>query len=250
MLFKSRKRVEKSLEISHKEKESLLQQIDQLKEELAQIVAERDEVLKAISNFELEYNKRLGKYLQRLLVLRMDKAKREASADPSKQSRYEETVDDYEQFNKKSHDLNKKEYYSLNEEDTKKIKQVFRRAARLCHPDTVTEDSKEKSKTIFIALRQAYERNDLEEVEHIAEQLAQEKDINIKSMESQEIKSLKRVASTLEKKIDLTHNEMIEIMSSETYQLVTSGEDLEVYFENLKEQLEMQIQLFENNASL
>ncbi len=247
MLFKKRKDKGKSLQASSKQKEELLEAIQRLKEELALISAERDDLLKDISTFELKYNKKLGKYLQRILVLRMDKAKSEAEISPEKKQRYKETLNDYENFNKKSRDLEQKKLFSLSEDDLAKLKTIFRRAARKCHPDVVSDKNKEKSQEIFIVLRQAYERNDLEEVMNIAEALKQDKEIETTVVESQELESLNRIRSSIERKIDSTNNEMIELMASETYQIISSSQDMDAYFDNLKEQLEIQISVLENN---
>jgi len=246
-LFKRNKNEEKPLQISTKEKDELLADIELKREELALLNAEKDDLLKSISSFELEYNRQLGKCLQRILVLRIEKAKLQVKGSPDNSAQYKEAVTDYENFNEKSHSLEEKRIFSLNEDDLKKLKLTFRKAARKCHPDVVADTNKEKSQAVFIALRQAYERNDLEEVLHIAEQLEQEKDINIPEIEAQEIKSLKRIRGSLERKLDDLNNEMIGIMSSETYQIITNEDDMEAYFDNLREQLKIQINALENN---
>lgn len=248
MFFNKNKAKKKALQVSNAEKKALLQRVDCLQEELALAAAERDDLLKQISCFEIEYNQRLGKYLQRILVLRMELAKLDANIDPEKQNRYQETVEDYENFNNKSHDLEEKKLFSLSDEKLAELKTTFRRAARLCHPDVVAEENKAESQKTFIALRQAYERNDVEVVNKIADHLAKEKTINNKNMRNQENDSLIQVISSLENKIESVNNEMIEIMSSETFQIISTV-DKDTYFENLKDQLEIRISELEKSLA-
>lgn len=249
MFFSKSKAKKKALQVDNAEKEQLLKRISVLQEDLASATAERDDLLKQISCFEIEYNQRLGSLLQKILLLRMELAKLKGGEDFQNQARYKETVNDYEQFNNKSHDLEEKKLFSLSEEKLGELKATFRRAARMCHPDVVADEDKEKSQEVFIALRQAYERNDLNEVNKIADNLSKKKIISSKNINNKEINSLKQVISSLENNIEIINNEMIEIMSSETYQIITTV-DKEHYFENLKAQFEIQIVELEKSVAV
>ena len=55
----------------------------------------------------------------------------------------------------------------MDEVSEKELKSMFRRACNLCHPDKVPEHQKAEASEIFIKLKEAYDSNNVEEVEII-----------------------------------------------------------------------------------
>lgn len=54
-----------------------------------------------------------------------------------------------------------------NNDRLDELKNFFRQATKLCHPDTVSEEFKEDAHALFIELRNAYDLNNLEKIKQI-----------------------------------------------------------------------------------
>lgn len=51
------------------------------------------------------------------------------------------------------------------------MKQAYRKASQICHPDRVSDEIKNQAQEIFVELNHAYEKNDLQAVQNILKQL-------------------------------------------------------------------------------
>ena len=120
----------------------------------------------------------------------------------------------------------------------KELKQKYRKASKLCHPDVVSEDQKELANKIFAELNAAYERNDLQRVKEILENLEQGNFFVNKSDKVNENKLLKAEIEKLRLRIKELKLEVQEIKESETYETIIGIEDWDIYFNVTKEKLQ------------
>jgi hypothetical protein len=94
----------------------------------------------------------------------------EKNNDESARSKKDEADEAEQDFNDYSHEyeeLSQTRVDKLDEVSEKELKSMFRRACNLCHPDKVPEHQKAEASEIFIKLKEAYDSNNVEEVEII-----------------------------------------------------------------------------------
>ena len=222
------------------ERQQLIDELEQLQEVLAELTAEREDLLRLVNEFEVKYHLRLGQHIQRILELRRDRAAGLAKSHPEFEPRYQEAVEDYNSWNETSSTMQKKKLFSLSEDDLKLLKKTFRKAAGKCHPDVARGDDKERSLKFFVSLRQAYERNDLDAVVLLAEQIDSEQ-IMQQDPKKIEIESLQTAIKTIEKDIAILHSEIRAISESESYRVLAVYADVDVYFQEREKELLLQI---------
>ena len=140
--------------------------------------AEKDGLEKEIADFHQRTNLELGeltaKYLELKAALKQKEA--EEADEPEEKKRKQKEAEEAEEESKgygKGYDEFKKKppLPELSDEDQKLLKQLYRKASQLCHPDKVSESEREVATKIFIELKTAYEQNDLEKVKKIHDDL-------------------------------------------------------------------------------
>ena len=155
---------------------ALKMELQGLERRLAEMNSERDEVLHVLGDFNRQYSLRLGGIISEILKLQMmiagaaeakhfndeeDVRARFEQARKQAQSDYQRFQGDYEEL------LADPSPRELSKEDVIRLKVSYRKASRLCHPDMVAEELKERAAKQFQALHEAYRLNDLDRVEEI-----------------------------------------------------------------------------------
>ncbi|MBK7560888.1 MAG: DnaJ domain-containing protein [Chitinophagaceae bacterium] len=114
------------------------------------------ELEKLIHDFGVRHNNELGELILKILRFRKSKAK-----GTSQETEAEKDFNDYSKEYEISKDAKINE---LNEDEQKELKQKYRKASKLCHPDVVSEEQKELADKLFAELNAAYASNDLKRV--------------------------------------------------------------------------------------
>ena len=160
---------------------------------------------------------------------------------------YEDIKREYEEFNKEYEDFLSKEGNELSKEEEEKLKLIYRKAVRLCHPDIVQEELKEKATQFMQLLNEAYGKKDLKQVKKLYIQLengagfhAASDSINNKEILKSKIKELRSATESLKE-------ELKEIKSDEVYKIATEIEDFSQYFKSLKNDLLKEKERLEND---
>jgi hypothetical protein len=202
---------------------------------------EKTDIDKLISIYKLQYNIELGELIKQILYLRKKIAKYNVEQDTkntTKQNEYEEATSDYDDFSK-SYEENLKEPkpFEINKETLKELKQIYRTATKLCHPDKVTEEQKAQAQHIFNELKIAYDNNDIEKVKDILTNL--EKGIFKSQGETiTEKDKLILIKQELELKRYTLEKSLHKLKISETYKKVVDLENWENHFQTCKKQFE------------
>ena len=208
--------------------------------QLSSLEDEKAEIEKTLHEFEIRHNRELGEIILKILFHLKKKLKEEAANDKSKQQEYKEAEKDYDEFNNNYASLKDEKINELNEEDKKSIKDLFRKASKLCHPDKVSEEQKEEAERIFKELNNAYKQNDLKKVKDILTNL--EKGIFLsKSDTVNEKAKLLVMVNQLRLKRDLIEEELNMLKASETYKTVANIDDWDEYFKTTKDKLNDQL---------
>ncbi|MCE9540097.1 MAG: DnaJ domain-containing protein [Bacteroidetes bacterium] len=211
-----------------------------LEAQLQQLSDEKAELEKLIHEFSVRHNRELGE-----LILKILQYRKEQHRDTPQE---EETKKDYEDFYTNYEATKNEEITKLTEDEEKELKEKYRKASKLCHPDVVAEEQKEAAHKIFTELNAAYERSDLIRVSEILEDLLNGKSFKSKSDTVNEKISLQAELERLRNRLNGLTKEIIKIKTSETFEKITSIKDSDEYFTEIKKQLQEQLSQLENGS--
>ena len=204
-----------------------------LEAEVNQLSDEKADLEKLIHDFGVRHNNELGELILKILRFRKSKAK-----GTPKEAKAEKDFNDYS----KEYEISKDEKINeLTEDEQKELKQKYRKASKLCHPDVVSEEQKELADKIFAELNTAYARNDLKRVREILENLEKGDFFVNKSDAINEKQLLKTEIEKLRLRIMELKEQVQSIKASEAFSTITSIDDWEEYFANAKQNLTKQI---------
>lgn len=209
-----------------------------LEKQIQELSNEKAELDKLIHEFSVRHNQELGELILKILQHR----KQQYKETPQQ----EETEKDYENFHKDYQTTKDEKIAILNEADQKEIKEKYRKASKLCHPDVVDEAQKEIAHKIFMELNEAYEKNDLQRVSEILESLQQGKAFTSKADTANEKLALQIEIERLRKILEDINNAISTIKTSDTFEKITNIKDWDEYFAKTKQELEEQLYILEN----
>ena len=145
----------------------LQMELAQLELALTELVAEKSECLRRISEFNAAYMETLGELLEKILQLRLQREEvrtAQETEDDLKKARHE-----YEEF--KQQKAETPQVQSLDAEQKRELKKLFKQAAHKCHPDQLPDDRKEAGTRMFQELEAAYRKQDLAGVREVCQKL-------------------------------------------------------------------------------
>jgi hypothetical protein len=212
--------------------ESLKLEAKSLEAKLNKLSDEKADLEKLIHEFGVRHNKELGELILKILKFRKNQAK-----GTSKETEAEE---DYKNYSEEFEISKNEKIAELTEEELLEIKKKYRKASKLCHPDVVSEDQNELADKLFTELNAAYERNHLEKVKEILENLERGNFFVSKSDAINEKQLMKAEIEKLKIRIRQLQQEMQLIKESDAYRTISSIEDWDIYFKETKEKLEEQ----------
>ena len=212
-------------------------EIRQLEHQLNAYDNEKIELDKILSEFHYRHTNELGSYISRLLQLR----KLSTKDNPEE---YAEAVQDEEDYNEQIEIESEKIIYELDEEERVELKKTYRQASQICHPDRVSEEMKDIAQEVFIKLNEAYEKNDVIEVQEILAELKQGM-FKPRSETVSKSEQLKAIIQILKHKIEKVEQEIFAIKDSKDYQTISGITDWNAYFEEIKAQLIEEIDYLE-----
>ncbi len=172
--------------------------------------------------------------LQRIKV----KEAKEALENDEDYQAYEEVKQEHEESSCGHKKALEQKRFTLNDEEKKELKLLFRKAARLCHPDIVTKELRDQAHEITAQLNEAYAQNDLSRVKKLLEMLENGVYLDAASDTLQDIEKLKhKIVHLTDVLADITQ-ELEAIKEDETYQTIEEIEDWDAYFAEVREALE------------
>lgn len=209
-----------------------------LEAEINSLSDEKADLEKIIHAFGVRHNNELGELIIKILRYRKEKAK----GTPQES----ETEKDYADYSNEYETSKEEKIAVLTEEEQKELKQKYRKASKLCHPDVVSEEQKEMAEKLFAELNAAYERNDLKRVKEILENLKKGNFFVSKSEAINEKQLLKTEIEKLRLRIKELKQQLHVIKESETYKAISSIGNWDDYFTNTKQKLVEQVNDLEN----
>ena len=209
-----------------------------LEKQIQEFSNEKAELDKLIHEFSVRHNQELGDLILKILQYR----KQQFKNTPQQ----EEAEKDYEEFYNNYQTTKDEKVAILTEDEQKEIKEKYRKASKLCHPDVVDEAQKEMAHKIFMELNEAYEKNDLQRVAEILESLQQGKAFTSKADTANEKLALQIEIERLRKSVQDLNNAITTIKTSEPFEKITNIEDWDEYFAQTKQQLQEQLNQLED----
>lgn len=251
-----------------KQKEKYKEDIKTFKETKANIdelkasIAELEEALREMNEDDDGYEEIRGAYDE--LRDELDKLKselkaqeeelkktRESVKDESIKEEYEKAKSEYKKFDNEYESIkeNQKATQELDEDEKALLKQLFRKAARLCHPDIVPDELKEQAHKLMQQLNDAYAKKDLSEVKKILLSLENGSGFELSSESINDKELLRAKVNEYRQNIADTEDEINAIREDEIYRLISELDDWDEYFEEAKKELEAEIDRLEKELS-
>lgn len=165
------------------------------------------------------------------------KIKEDMDYDPKYQE-YKESQIEYEEFKNEYKDILSEKKHTLTPDEKIEIKKLFKKAAKLCHPDIVAKEMREKAQQIIQELNVAYSTRDLSKVKEILSQLENTESLDIVANDSNDKEVLKFKIVDMKAKIRDIKVEIEEIQHDETYNTIEGLEDWSVYFSEMRDGLQ------------
>ena len=215
----------------------LQMELAQLELALTELVAEKGECLRKIAEFNAAYMANLGELLEEILRLRLQQE--EARATREEDEELKEARDEYEEFAHQKAET--PQVQSLDDEQKRELKKLFKQAAHKCHPDQLPDDKKEAGMQMFQELEAAHRKHDLARVREIWQKLqAGDWTAGAEAVADKDI--LRQRIAAARERIAGVQAEVDEILADETWQLIESlaaeGTGWDVYFAETKSSLE------------
>ncbi len=227
-----------------KEVQGLKLELKVLEKQFQKLTNEKSEYLHTVEEFNAQYNSRLGDLIQQILKEKQINNFKKWQKDKDKEElreKYEQAKQEHDDFADDYQEQIKEQPKELNDEDKKSLKQAYRKASKLCHPDVVDDEAKEKAEEVFKVLNDAYRKNDLETVDKILDDLKNGNSFDMSSDIVNDKEILKNKIQNLRTKIDTINNEIIDIKEEETFQTISNIEQWDEYFNSLEEQLNSEL---------
>jgi len=229
-----------SVSVTEECSELIKNMIHEMENRILELENEKSEIEKKI----FEFNRRHTSELGHLILIYLQKRLKHLENIANAFDEYVNTKQQFEDYKNSSESALKRECFFLSEEEKVELKSCFRKASKLTHPDVVPDEHKKEAEKIFIELKDAYDRNDLNQVKNILSDLEKglflsgDKDIN-------EREYLLSLFENLRFKVRKMENEINDLKNDKTYLLILSIKDWDDYFSSIKKKLEEELSALE-----
>lgn len=208
-----------------------------LEKKIKNLSSQKQEYMHVIEEFNYQSNKELGTIIEEILILRQKILEHQFKSDPALEDEYQEATEEYENFRQQHQDELDKSISNISSEQKKELKKLYKLAAKLCHPDIVTEENKKEAENIFKELNEAYSQNNIKLVEEMLNKLNKNIFFDLSSNKLNNKELLKSKIIKLTSKVQLFESDIESILKSDSYQTIICISDWNEYFNTTKSQL-------------
>lgn len=221
--------------------------------EVAQLEAEKNSMETALLAFERRLRDLLGDLLVRHLDLQRQLAERKARLTGKRQDQehYEQREAEFRQFREKILEDATRPNVVLDELASADLKRMYREAVLLAHPDRYGSDPQKEAEanTLMAALTEAFRQKDVEKVREIWLSLKNGTAFRSDWTALTDIEQLQAILAKLKKRCAELTQAIADLQQSESYRTQQANPDAEAYTAVLREQLERNIQILENEIN-
>ncbi len=208
------------------------------------------DINRKITEFRILHNRKLGALISKILEYRREQLYEQLKDNPDKQQEYEEASQDYEQFHRAYNEQCNEQVDNLTGIELEELQKYYRKASKLCHPDLVSEGSKNEANEVFIELNKAYMSQDTSRVKEILQLLEDGDMVFVGLTETlSEKKKLEQYVTRLKTKISQLQVEIRDLINSDVYQTIIDITDYDHYFDSIRRRLENELELLEQEVS-
>jgi hypothetical protein len=226
-------------------------ELERVKADLADFETEQAELEHLISRFQAAHNDALGGLIRQVLKIRMLLLERQRKTDPGKQAAFEKASSDYEEFQKDQEiqeEADRRTQWQLSDEEKSEIKSLFRKVAKLCHPDVVSKEHHDAAADMFRQLSEAHERGDLARIRQLFDRASAglfdaAQEIEVDAARKKE--RLRATIDTIRESLKRTCAGIQQIKESTSYQTMVAHTDWSHLFEKQAELLVQEIKSLE-----
>jgi len=158
----------------------------------------------------------------------------------NKKVSYEEAFSDYKEFNK-VHATVENTKFNLEPVDEKELKNIYKKASKLCHPDIVDELKLEDAQNFFKEVNEAYKNKNLNMLREIFAFLDGGSIFKREEAKQSSVNSLKIDINKIKILIKSLLSDIKEIKYEEKYSFIFDIENMDEYFISLKKSLQNQL---------
>ena len=221
-------------------------------EEILETLDKDDENYEEISNAYNEIKEELEKLENELILQeeKLEKTEEELIENEIFEEEYEEAKATYEQFDDEYEHIKdtQKDVIKLDEEQLKELKILYKKAAKLCHPDIVADELKEKAHEIMQSLNDAYSKKNIEQVKKILLSLENGTTFKTVSSDIEDKELLLNKIKEFEQNISDLKDEIKTLKDDDTFTTILQLDNWDEYFEELKNELTEQKDNLEKEA--
>ena len=222
-------KVERDYLKSQKEaKEKELEEMDEFEDGYDELYEELQELKDTLEDKEQELNQKRKETKQAKEDFEEDEATKE----------YEEVKQDSEEFTKEHEEVQKEDRFELSDDEKKELKKLYRKAGKLCHPDTVSDELKEQAQVIFQKLNDANSKRDLKLVKEILLALESGQGFDVASDTINDKDLLRTKITDIRDAIYQNEVDIETIKEDEVIQILNDYEDVDDYFNRLATELQ------------
>lgn len=216
------------------EKAWLNSQINFLKMQVLDLESQKTEIEAIIEQFTHQQIIQLSPLLTKALKLKakiFSKLKKHGVDDDS----FEKAQQEYEEAQREYENAKESVIPDLSEEEKLDLKQIFREASKMCHPDSAycIFDDKNEASAVFSSLCEAYKSNNIQETARIFEDLK----LGRKPVTHSSNDELLLMRAQYEHLKTVYHGlkvSLIELLTSSTYKTIAEIDDWRAYFDSQK----------------
>lgn len=236
--------------------DSLKLEIRVIEYRLLAIDNELAETEKNIANFNNKMLTRLGPLMEELYKLKKDYWFKKFEASQNKQENnpgakksYDKASKQYENFINDQESEKQKVFFELTIEEQKTLKELYRSAAMLCHPDKFeSEFQKAKAGEIFMQLKEAYEKQDYKKVKEIYSKLKMGW-LEFEEKQNNKVEFLKARLQELRLSLEEKEKTLQEYRNTEVFKFLASRPNLDNYFEDKERELLKELNIWQLKIS-
>jgi (p)ppGpp synthase/HD superfamily hydrolase len=129
------------------ELKALKQELQCLEVEFEELAVQKADIQNLINEFNYRYYQKLGNLIGQKLRVRLSALEDIEEKSQEQKETYEEAKRDYEEFKKHQEEQAKQQLPKLSSEDEQELKELYRKACKLCHPDIACRRVQGKSRS-------------------------------------------------------------------------------------------------------
>lgn len=208
---------------------------------------EKNEYERLLHEFNAEYILRLGALIEKILCLRYRHYAEMVDVYPEFAEEAEEAQKAYESFRQNNEEQLQDLPNTLTEDEKKELKELYRKASRLSHPDVVSDEFKQQGEEVFKSLNEAYRQQNLTRVREILLHLETGQSFGIASDSVSDKEILRKKIGILRQHLEQLEEEIKLIKEDETFKTLQKIKDREAYFAGLEQKLTEELASLQKN---